>query len=43
MALTSAEFSMAQANRVSAAYKKKFGSRPDVLRCATGAGAMLLD
>jgi galactokinase len=43
MALTSPEFTMAQANRVGAAYEKKFGSRPDVLRCATGAGAALVD
>jgi galactokinase len=39
MALTDAEFSLAQAAQVAAAYGHRFGSRPDVLHCETGDGA----
>jgi len=41
MALTSPEFSEAQAAAVAAAYAAKFGARPDVLRAQTGDGAAL--
>lgn len=42
MALTSKKFGAAQAQRVAAAYAKKFGAKPDILRAETGAGARLL-
>jgi galactokinase len=42
MALTSREFSSAQANRVKAAYTKQFGATPDVLHAQTGDGATVV-
>lgn len=42
MALTSTKFSVAQARRVSAAYRKKFRHAPDILRTQAGAGATRL-
>ena len=41
MALTTPEFSEAQATAVATAYAEKFGARPDVLRASTGDGAAL--
>jgi galactokinase len=41
MALTSPDFSEAQAAAVADAYAKKFGSRPEVLRAESGDGAAL--
>jgi galactokinase len=41
MALTSPEFSEAQAAAVASAFAGKFGTRPDVLRTQTGDGAAL--
>jgi galactokinase len=41
MALTSPEFTAAQASTVAAAYAEKFGGQPDVLRAQTGDGAAL--
>jgi galactokinase len=42
MALTSREFGTAEARRISAAYKRKFGTAPDTLHTQTGDGATLL-
>jgi galactokinase len=42
MALTSPEFGTAQARKVAQAYRRKFGSAPDVLHTETGEGAALL-
>lgn len=42
MALTSGEFSEADARRVAEAYAQKFGARPDILHTQTGDGAGLL-
>lgn len=42
MALTSKKFGAIQARRVAAAYAKKFGHAPDVLRTHAGEGAALL-
>jgi galactokinase len=41
MAMTSPEFSGAQAAAVASAYGKKFGTRPEVLRAQSGDGAAL--
>lgn len=42
MALTSHDFGATEARRVAQAYRRKFGSAPDVLHTQTGDGAMLL-
>lgn len=42
MAFTSRKFGLAQAKRVAAAYSKKFGAAPDILRTDTGDGAELI-
>lgn len=42
MAMTSDKFSAAQAKRVCAAYAKKFGAKPDVLRCLPAEGAEVM-
>ncbi len=42
MALTSKKFAAADARRVAAAYAKRFGAKPDVLRTQTGDGAALV-
>jgi galactokinase len=42
MALTSKEFSAAQARRVVSAYAKRFGATPDFLHARTGDGATLV-
>ena len=42
MALTSGEFAAADADRVAAAYTKKYGARPDILHAQTGEGAALV-
>ncbi len=42
MALTSLEFGPGHARRVTAAYRRKFASAPEVLRAETGDGAALL-
>jgi galactokinase len=42
MALTDAEFSAAQAAQVTEAYARRFGAKPDVLRCETGDGAAVM-
>lgn len=42
MALTSGDFGQAEAERVAAAYEKKFGARPDILHSQTGEGATLV-
>ena len=42
MALTSGNFSKANADAMSAAYAKKFGAAPDVLHTQTGDGADLV-
>lgn len=42
MALTSKKFNSAQARRVVAAYRKRFGEEPDVLHTQTGDGATRL-
>jgi galactokinase len=39
MAMTSGKFTAAQAKRVLSAYARKFGARPDVLRCRSADGA----
>ncbi|MEO6004060.1 MAG: galactokinase [Opitutus sp.] len=42
MALTSRKFTLAQAKRVAAAYKARFGTAPDILHTRTGEGAALM-
>jgi galactokinase len=43
MALTSQKFNVVQARRVAAAYAKKFGHAPDILRTHASEGATLLE
>jgi len=42
MAMTSADFDAGAANAIAQVYEAKFGLAPEVLNCATGAGAELL-
>jgi galactokinase len=42
LALTNGTFDAAGAERVVAAYEKKFGARPDVLHCQTADGAQVI-
>jgi hypothetical protein len=42
MAMTTGEFSAADADRIAAAYERKFGARPDLLHALTADGAQLM-